>query len=74
MADFAAWQVPVAAYYAKLHASKQLPDVNTIKAFQFQRQSLVKARYDSIHQALSSASWSGLYTYINGDFKRGVRP
>ena len=74
MADFAAWQVPVAAYYAKLHASKQLPDVNTIKAFQFQRQTQVKASYDSIHQALSSASWNGLYTYINGDFKRGVRP
>ncbi len=74
MADLAAWQGPVQTYYNKLHATKQLPDVNTIKAFQFQRQSLVKARYDSIHQALSSASWNGLYTYINGDFKRGVRP
>ena len=74
MADFAAWQVPVQAYYNKLHATKQLPDVNIVKAFQFQRQALVKARYDSIHQALSSASWNGLYAYINGDFKRGVTP
>ena len=74
MADFAAWQGPVQAYYNKLHANKQLPDVNIVKAFQFQRQALVKARYDSIHQALSSASWNGLYTYINGDFKRGVTP
>jgi len=74
MSDFAAWQGPVQAYYNKLHASKQLPDVNTIKAFQFQRQALVKARYDSIHQTLSRASWNGLYTYINGDFKRGVKP
>jgi hypothetical protein len=74
IADFASWQAPVQAYYAKLHASKQLPDMNTIKAFQFQRQTLVKARYDSIHQTLSSASWNGLYTYINGDFKRGLRP
>jgi hypothetical protein len=74
MVEFAAWQVPVQAYYNQLHASKQLPDVNIIKAFQFQRQSLVKARYDSIHQALSSASWNGLHTYINGDFKLGVKP
>ena len=74
MVEFAAWQVPVQAYYDKLHASKQLPDVNIIKAFQFQRQALVKARYDSIHQALSSASWNGLHTYINGDFKLGVKP
>lgn len=74
MADLAAWQGPVQAYYNKLHATKQLPDMDTIKAFQFQRQTLVKARYDSIRQALSSASWNGLYTYINGDFKRGVRP
>jgi len=72
--DFRNWQFPVQAYFGKIQANKQLPDVNVVKAFQFQRQSLVKSHYDAIHQALSPASWNGLHTYINGNFKQGGRP
>jgi len=68
------WQGPVQAYYAKLQASRQLPDMNVVKAFQFQRQSLVKSYYDAVHGLLSPTSWSGLHAYINGAFAKGGKP
>lgn len=74
MAQLAKWETEVKAYNTQQSARRQLPDMKTLLAFQAQRQRLVIVTRDAILRALPQASWSNLYSYINGDFQRGLRP
>jgi hypothetical protein len=73
MVKLGAWETDEQAYVAKVRAGKQLPDTKTLIAYQMQRQRLVIDAYSSAHATLSPASWTGLYGYINGAFRLGLR-
>jgi len=60
------------AYVTQQRAANKLPDVKILVDFMHQRQRLVMNAHGSVHGALTSASWDGLHTYINGDFQASL--
>jgi hypothetical protein len=72
-ASLAAWQVQEQKYVAQARESHQPLDMTTMIQFQYQRQRLVMTTHDSIHSAISEASWVGLHNYVNGAFKARVK-
>jgi hypothetical protein len=73
MTNLAAWSVQEQAYVAQQRAAKKLPDMKTLVAYRRQRQRLVMNAHGGIHGALTATSWAGLYGYINGGFKTGLK-
>jgi len=72
MGGLAAWQAKEQAYVTQQRVAKKLPDMKILVDFMHQRQRLVMNAHGSVHGALTSASWDGLHTYINGDFQASL--
>lgn len=70
--NLGAWYLNVQQYLATQRAAKKAPDIKTLVNYQRQRQRLVMTAHTGIHAALTPASWTGLYGYINGSFKSSL--
>jgi len=70
--NLGAWYLNVQQYLATQRAAKKPPDIKTLVNYQRQRQRLVMTAHGGIHAALTPASWTGLYGYINGSFKSSL--
>jgi hypothetical protein len=73
MTNLAAWSTLEQGYVAHQQGAKKLPDIKTLIVYQHQRQRLVMNAHGRIHGALTRTSWAGLYAYINGSFKAGLK-
>ena len=66
--NLGAWYLDQQNYLYQQKLAKKTPDLKILVKYQWQRQRLVMNAHAAIHGAVTKTSWSGLYTYINGDF------
>jgi hypothetical protein len=70
--DLGSWCLTQQDYLYRQKAAKKTPEVKFLVNNQWQWQWLVIKAHGAIHAALPPASWAGLYSYINGDFKASL--
>jgi hypothetical protein len=66
------WSLDVRSYLNQQKYAKRKPDMKVLINYQWQRQRLVMNAHAAIHGTLTASSWTGLYGYINGDFKTAL--